>query len=318
MANIAIVTSTSFGANNAAAFNAGFGSSTGGQQPQTTPFPSDGNYDLQYLKGRVRAAANTTPDLIVTAGGLITAQAAAAELTRATDPKFIFLSGYELSGPNKPPKLAGGVNMNNPGEDTERKRLLQNGNPKPPFNVPSGKIYLVVNSNAPMAGNDANPANWPPPKVAHFFPNRNPTTNTNDNKASNHFVAEFHSLAQQNPTPEGLVISADPYFRLWRTALIIALADQLPVPVCYPFQDFIDAIDNIQPSRPNRANSVALDLPPLNNPANANDPSTAYFQLGKQAGRFVADNSDVQIVTWEASNKAWSAPKPYGVQPKKS
>ena len=213
MATIAIVTSTTFGSDNAACFKSGLSSSLGGN-PQPTilpPFQSpNGSYDLATLQPLIRSAVNNNPgpDLIVTAGGLPTAMAAAAELTHPNDPKFIFLIGDALGG--NPTALAGGVNMNNPSEDTARKKLLTD----PPFNVAPGKLYLVVNSNinaSPMSHNDAH--NWPPAKVAKFF---NGVPNPPDPTAT--FNTEFTNLKNSNPTPEGLVISADPYFRLWRTA----------------------------------------------------------------------------------------------------
>ncbi len=295
MPNIAIVTSISFGGNNAACFNAGLASTFGGPT-QITTFSSNGDYDPNKLRCLTRSAANSGPDLIVTAGGLVTAVAAAAELTTA-DPKFVFLSGAALPGP-KPPALAGGVNINNASEDVARKQVLTGR----PFNVPSGHIYLVVNNNSPL--NDG--AGWPPAKVARFF-NNAPNPPTNDPNTGVHFIAEFQALAQQNPTPGGLVVSADPYFRLWRTAFTVALAAVLPVPVCYAYQDFIDAI-NALPNTPNINNSRALDLPNLNNPANPNDPNTAYFQLGKQAGRFLAGTADMKVVKWDAGNNTWLAP----------
>jgi hypothetical protein len=186
--------------------------------------------------------------------------------------------------------------MNNPGGDNARKKLLTD----PPFSVNPGKIYLVVNSNSPMSGNDAN--NWPPAKVAKFFHN---VPNPADPTAA--FNNEFTTLKNSTPTPEGLVISADPYFRLWRTAFTAALGSILPVKVCYPFQDFIDAINN-QPKKPNIGNSKPLDQPKLNNPNNSSDESTAYFQLGKQAGRFLAGTANVRVVKWDHINKEWSQP----------
>jgi hypothetical protein len=222
--------------------------------------------------------------------------AAAEELTHLNDPKFIFLTGDALGG--NPTALAGGVNMNNPGEDTARKKLLTGHNP--PFNVDPGELYLVVNNNSPMSHNDAN--NWPPAKVAKFF---NGVPNPPDPTAA--FDTEFTNLKKSTPTPKGLVISADPYFRLWRTAFTAALGSILPVPVCYPFQDYIDAINN-QPNKPNIGNSKALDQPKLNNPNDSSDVSTAYFQLGKQTGRFLAGTANVKVVKWDAANSAWSQP----------
>jgi hypothetical protein len=172
--------------------------------------------------------------------------------------------------------------------------------------TPPGKIYLIVNYNAPMSGKDS--LNWPPAKVAKFFDGRqNPPTNTRDATANNNFIAEFKTLAQQTPRPEGLVVHADPYFRLWRTAFVIALADQLPVPVCYPYNDYISAVNSLH-RKLNINNSIALDEPPLNNPNNDSDPLTAYFQLGKQVGRYLAGTANVKVVTWDPGNKSWSAP----------
>jgi hypothetical protein len=295
MATVAIVTSISFGSDNEACFKKGLLAILGTLPTILPPFEARGDYNL--LRTLVTSAArnNPKPDLIVTAGGLVTADAASKVLGQ-TDPKFIFLSGDMLSVAH-PTALAGGVNMNCPGEDQVRRKKLTD----PPFSVPTGKIYLVVNSNALMSDNDA--TGWPSAKVARFFKGIPNPDNTN----VNNFVAEFKALAQNNPRPEGLVISADSYFRLWRTAFTAALGTTLPVPVCSPFQDFIDAINN-QSTKPNIANSISLDLPKLNNPTNDDDPNTAYFQLGKQAGRFLANATDVKVVAWDAATSKWLPP----------
>jgi hypothetical protein len=215
--------------------------------------------------------------------------AAQKELTRANDPKYIYLTGDDPGAPTA--ATAGGVNMDNPGGDQARKDAITHGNP--PFNVNSGKIYLIVNYNSLMTGKDAH--NWPPAKVATFFDHTaNPLDPT---QALN---TEFTNLRNRTPAPEGLVISADPYFRLWRTAFTAALGNILPVPVCYPFQDFIDAINN-QAGQPNINNSLALDKPKLNNAANYGDPDTAYFRLGARAATFLATNANVGIVKWTGS-----------------
>jgi hypothetical protein len=101
------------------------------------------------------------------------------------------------------------------------------------------------------------------------------------------------------------VISADPYFRLWRTAFTTALGNILPVPVCYPFQDFKDAI---QPNQPNYDNSAVLDLPQLNDPNDSSNSETAYYKLGWQAGRYLAGTANVRVVTWDWQNRVWGAP----------
>jgi hypothetical protein len=312
MANIAIVTSTSFGGCNEACFRAGLASSLG-EQPQPTllePFQSYGNYNTNDLRELIRSAVNhdPTPDLIVAAGGLEMAQAAALEL-QGQDPKFVFLSGDALG--ENPVALAGGVNMNVPGEDTTRQTLLKETYP----HVQDTSMYLVVNNNSPMWPNDAK--NWPASRIARFFCDvANPTNNKQSIEADNHFIAEFHKLAQRKPTPTGLVISVDPYFRYWRTAFVIALAEKLPIPVCYPFQDFVDASDKTA----NKSNSIALNKPPLNNSSDAGDQTTAYFQLGKQAGKFIAGTGDVGVVRWNGSewelqSDSWGSGKAAAVNP---
>ena len=84
----------------------------------------------------------------------------------------------------------------------------------------------------------------------------------------------------------------------YRTAFTIALAAKLPVPICYAFQDFVDVATS------NKGNSIALNKPPLNNSRDPNDQTTAYFQLGKQVGKFFAGITDVGVVTWRGSE--WS------------
>jgi hypothetical protein len=294
MTNIAIVTSTSFGGSNKDCFKAGLASALSSQHQPTIldPFESDGSYsDLRQL---VRKAVNNNPrpDLIVAAGGLEMAQAAAWEL-QEQDPKFIFMSNDALEG--RAVALAGGANINAPGEDAARKALLKSKYP----NVQDASMYLVVNNNSPMWPNDAK--NWPPARVARFFDGvPNPRKNEQTTDADNHFIAEFDQLAQRKPTPTGLVISADPYFRYWRTAFAIALAEKIPVPVCYPFQEFVD----VSARTANKGNSIALDKPPLNNSSDPGDQTTAYFQLGRQVGKFVAGTADVGVVTWNGSE--WS------------
>lgn len=294
MANIAIVTSTAFGGSNVACFQAGLTSSLGGRPKPAIhgPFQSCGNYDVTDLRARVRSAVNSIPrpDLIV-ATGLEMARAAALELQEQDDPKFVFLSGDALG--EKPIALAGGVNINAPGEDDARKTLLKGRYP----DIRDASMYLVVNDNSPMWRNDAR--NWPPERIARFFEAApNPPGNAQTFDADNHFIAEFNKLAQRTPTPTGLVIGVDPYFLYYRTAFTIALAAKLPIPVCYPFQDFVDVATS------NKANSIALNKPPLNNSSDPSDQTTAYFQLGKQVGKFVAGIADVGVVTWNGSE--WS------------
>jgi hypothetical protein len=293
MANIAIVSSTEFGGSNQACFEAGLASCLGGKSKPTIlgSFQSKGNYDVTVLREWIRTAVknNPRPDLIVAAGGLEMAQAAASEL-QEQDPKFIYLSNDALEG--NPAAFAGGVNLNAPGADHARKTLLK----KTYSSVQDASMYLVVNNNSPMSPNDAK--DWPSDRVARFFDGvANPLR-----KAGDQFKVEFAKLAQRRPAPTGLVISADPHFFYWRTAFTNAVAEKLPVPVCYPFQDFVDTATG------NKDNSIALDNPPLNNSSDASDQTTAYFQLGKQVGRFISGIADVGVLTWDGSE--WKLPPP--------
>jgi hypothetical protein len=307
MAYIAIVSSTAFGGGNKACFQAGLASCLNGEAEPIIckPFQSLGNYTDTDLRELVRSAVKSSPrpDLIVTAGSLEMAQAAASEL-REDDPKFIFLGGDELEG--EPVALAGGVNMNGPSTDEVRKTLLKNIH----SSVEDASMYLVVNNNSPWWRKDAK--NWPESRVAKFFDGiDNPPSNNRTKDADNHFIAQFDKLAQRKPTPTGLVISADPYFSYWRKAFTIAVAEKLSIPVCYPFQDFVDASADTR----NKANSVALNKPYLNNSSDDSNETavylklgaTAYFQLGKQVGRFIGGIADVGVVTWDGSE--WRLPE---------
>ena len=95
-------------------------------------------------------------------------------------------------------------------------------------------------------------------------------------------------------------------FCYWRKAFTIAVAEKLSIPVCYPFQDFVDASADTH----NKAKSVALNKPYLNNSSDDSDETTAYlklgatayFQLGKQVGRFIGGMADVGVATWDGSS----------------
>jgi hypothetical protein len=305
MANIVIVAATGFGKNNELCFLAGLASCSG-WEPKPGELPrvqSKGNCSLAYLRERVKQAKDSKPDLIVTVEGLAMAQAAALEL-QEDDPKFISLSDHALGW--KPIALAGGVNMNTSAGDEARKTLL-----KSTFaTVRDESIYLVVNNNSPSLPNQTK--YWPPRMVARFFHDKENPPKAISDENENHFIAEFETLAKKKPRPTGLVIAADPYFWYFRTAFTTAVANSMAIPVCYPFQDFVDACEKTG----NRDNSIAWNKPPLNNASNSGDEATAFFQLGKQVGKFLAGTEDVGVVTWSGSN--WELqpdlipPKPTG------
>jgi len=277
---VALVTSIAFGANDAACFNSGFNSSI----PPDLIFPAKGNYS--DLKNKVAAAVATNPDLIVAAGGLVTAEAVTAFLGAASTPKFIYLAGDIPPGNN--PACAGGVDINNPGELQERKKKLTTAYPQ----IDSANIYMVYNFNNPMKGEG-----WTGFLAPFFASGGNPVDPTlalND--------TEFPNLSAQTPKPSGLIISGDPYFRYWRSAFTLALGTILPIPVCYPYQDYLTAIT---PNGPNINNSIAFDGPRLNNHANPADNETAYYMLGLQAARFASGTMNVGVEKWDPSTHKW-------------
>jgi hypothetical protein len=305
MQNIAIVSSTVFGGSSRKCFEAGLASGLSGQipPPPLELFEAEGVYDVATLRKLIRFAADKEPrpDVIVSVGGLVTAQAAALEL-QEQDPKFVFLSGDALVGASA--AVAGGVNMNSPRQDDARRALLK----RKYSTVQDESTYLVVNSNDPMWPKDAR--HWPSSNVVRFFHgSSNPLKNIPSTDESNHFINEFRDLAQRVPAPTGLAVSADGYFVYFRTAFTIALAEQLPIPVCYPFQEFIDASSKTS----NKDKSVALNSPLLSNPNDDNDETSAYFQLGKQVAGFLTSKQGVGVVAWSGS--AWLLDAAVGATP---
>jgi hypothetical protein len=306
MTAIAIIHSGTFGADNQTCFSAGLSAGLG-----ASPMPSIATKDAQgiyrNIRGLIRQAITQTPslDLIVTAGGLIVANAAEAELTQGTDPQFVFLSG--VIPPSAGPKNSGGASLNVPVENMNRRNLLTSR----PTPVPSGNIYLVVNNNAAIR--DLEIAGWT--NVARFFASGpSPDDNTNDTASTNNFIAEFRTLAGMSPTPLGLVISPSPYFRHWRSAFTKALAHVLPVPVCYPFQDFVVAAGATNPG-----NNMSLNRPFLSRPNTASAAeiaNTAYYRLGLKAGTFLARKTattprpNVGKVQWDGTNPGSWVPVP--------
>jgi hypothetical protein len=297
MTTIAVVTAITFGGNLQTCFEAGLNASAGHSVTIPHVFEAKGDYGVLTLQTLVQYAASTKPDLIVTAGGLPAAMAAANTLDPQTDPQFVYLSGILLNTTNT--CNSGGVNQNVPMQNQARKSTLTGRVADPT------RIWLVVNNNNTIFSN-AEIAAWGKASVQEFFQGSptNPPTNTNDNTNNNHFIQEFQALASMATPPLGLVISPDPYFRHWRTAFTIALDDQLPVPVCYPYHEFVDAA---APTG-NHGNSISLDEPALARGAGPTPlTDTAYYQLGLKAGQFLTAKASghpkqfVGVTTWNGT-----------------
>jgi hypothetical protein len=295
---IAIVTSITFDGHPRSSFEAGLRDSGAHGATIAPPYEAHGNYGLlNYL---VQNAASIHPDLIVTAGGFVAANAAASMLNQANgDPQFVYLSGVLLNTNN--PCNSGGVNQNIPIVNQARRDALI------AKKVDPARVWLVVNNNNPISSTEI--AAWGNANHHSFFSGApNHPFNAPDTSRNNSFIDEFKALAAKPQPPLGLVISPDPYFRHFRTAFVTALADQLPVPVCYSYEDFCTAAAGTS----NTANSVSLDQPRLYREAGTRAPdiaATAYYQLGYKAGQFLIAKASghprqfVGVTTWNGS--AW-------------
>lgn len=288
---VAIVHSTAYGDNNKDCFDAGI-NATGAAQVQTSDFPARGNY--AQLQQKVTDALAVNPDLIVAAGGVIAANAAAAVLSHTTDKPYIFLTG-DLSVTNVGPTNVGGVDLNCSAGNPARLTLL--GTTFPGLNL--ANVYLVVNNNAPMSGHEVQ--QWQQAGNNHFkifFQNSaNPPEN-----AANPFGAEVAALAASNPRPSGLVISADPCFRYHRAKLAQAIRANgtlNAVRVCYPFREFADNGSHCSLDRPQ------LSLPVASSAA-AEITATAYYQLGRKAGTYLNTQQNAGVVKWDFTQNNWA------------
>jgi hypothetical protein len=200
----------------------------------------------------------------------------------------------DLSVTNVGPTNAGGVDLNCSAENSARLALL--GTTFPGLNL--SNVYLVVNSNAPMSGREAQ--QWMSAGnnfVKIFFQG---TANPPDN-ATNPFGTEITALATSHPTPSGLVISADPYFRHHRKELSTAIranATLSTVPVCYPFHEFTDTGPHCSLNKPQLSVPVATSTAP-------DIKGTAYYQLGFEAGKYLVTGKHVGGVKWDVAQKKW-------------
>lgn len=281
------------------------GLSDEGWEKQTAPGKQKVNIKVQsagkkyggsFGHGEIRdkAKLHGDVDLIVAAGGLVSAEGSKSALTGKNIP-FVYLVGRIPPGGISSPKCAGGVNLDMAARNPDRvAKLLQD------FPVDEDGLYLVVNANAAMAGSEAD--DWRASQndnVAEFFAGE-------DNKEAK-FEDWVEVLGASDPLPTGVVVSSDPFFRLFRTDFTAALA-QLGIPVCYPFKEFVEVA-------PAQSQKTCLDKPQLsvNNVADPDLADTGYYQLGRKAGQVLNQLRlnpgnplpKVGAVSWDGN--AWSA-----------
>jgi hypothetical protein len=294
MAKIAIVSSIGYGGDIQSCFKSGVVDG-GLAAPTIKPFPAQGDYS--NVNTQVQNAIADNPDLIVTAGGVIAANAAAAVLNAANSKRYIYLAGIVPSaiGPTK----KGGVILNTPAQNGARLQQLTG-------HCDLTKVYLVVNDNNPMeAGANSEAAQWANMgnnNVARFFAGIANPTAANVVQVLTQAVT---ALAASNPTPSGLVISADPVFRLFRTELRKAFRANntlKAVPICYPFKEYAD----------NSGHGFVLNKPQVSvhvaSSTKSDIQDTGYYQLGLKAGRYLSQGGDQDqgTATWDANQNKWN------------
>jgi len=253
--------------------------------PVTIPGAGEvgGNYNGTYKHDSLKQAIKNlgTVDIVVAAGGLVSAMAASEQL--ASDNAFIFMAG-SLPASGTITHSAGGVVLNTIAQNDDRRTKML---PALKPGIDTSNVFLVQNYNSEMTQLEKN-AWFNPENVFPFFNQRN---NSPD------FSMDIKTLGMKNPS--GLVVSADPYFRMYRK-LFTKQLKTLNIPVCYPFKEFVDEAP---------AGSVCNWLGPtlgidlIANPAPTQTEimATAGWQLGKKVASFLTNPTSVGNVQWDGT-----------------
>jgi hypothetical protein len=244
-----------------------------------------GQYGGTFGQDGIAAAIKKlgTVDLVVAAGGNISAQAAAD-----ANVKFLFLIGV------MPPNgfgagALGGVNLDTASQGQHQARINA-------FTsiADKSKIYLVQNYNSAMADQEAK--TWQGLKagpIIQFFKAGNPSLK-NPADVKDAIAASINNIPAD---AQGIVISADPLFRdlKVRGHLAKACSNLKGVSVCYPFKDYVA-------SHP----GATWLGPPLASTNSAEIKNTAYYGLGVKTGKYLNGNGgNVGTSTWDGTNNRW-------------
>jgi hypothetical protein len=308
---IGIVHSTDFDGTLAQCFIYGLGVAGWAEQPTGTQKKVEikakkvvqGKYGYGHptdLEDAVKGHLPGGVDLIVAAGGIAAATAAASALV-GTQVPFVCLIGRMPETGIPPANNSGGVNLDTPGQNKQRVTELTTHFYNPPIDPTN--VYLVVNANSQMTKQEVVDWNAAVNQNVMMFFEAAPNDNTNDN-----FLNYVKELATTSPKPSGLVISSDPYFRYDGNPALLtrALADELNIPVCYPFQEFKDAAPAAS-----KSNSIVYG-PQLStsNSDQAEIAKTAYYQLGYKAGNVLKNRTaskPVPVLGYEKwVNSVWT------------
>jgi hypothetical protein len=246
-----------------------------------------GTYGNRDIISAIRGLGNV--DLVIATGGNMSA-VAAHDAHGTGSPPFVFLIGVMPGDLNSIAGNKGGVILDTPTQNQLRIVKLKTKYPT----IDVTKIYLVQNANSTMGGAEATA--WlklGAGRVSKFFSGDNP--DPDDSKAVQ--AAIDNSLTGLTGA-EGLVISADPFFRDARIITkFTAALKTLGIPVCYPLKDYFD----LDPKDQNR---VWLGAP-LDSTDPAEIPNTAYYKLGMKAGSYLTSPGDVGKIKWDAQNNMW-------------
>lgn len=240
--------------------------------------------------------------LIVAAGGLTTQAAAFEELQGGLIP-FVYLAGH--FPPSLPLPLPAGAKAPPPGlycgvvlniselHAGAADALAKKGATK-------AGIWLVENGNSDMAALECSDWQRDVNNNCFFFFNDPKIDNPDPSTARSTYLNEVLKLKAQNPTPTGVVVSSDPYFRTTAPDFAFAMTTLMPgVPVCYPFADF----------SPSGSNILLTNAPVLSTPT-ATDANNAYFQLGKRAADVLNNSTDATpMPASKLTSKMWDGSK---------
>jgi hypothetical protein len=246
-------------------------------------------------------------DMIVAAGGLMTAIAVAKSLN-AIGPAnlpFVYLIGRSPTAADSNAAdffqsrfKSGGVDQNIPALNEQSFQQLKN---KSGNVVTVDNVGLIVNDNNAMSN----------PEVALWTANGHKPSfvyqvqGENDKQVS----MLFQKIKSASPQPAGIVVSSDPYLRSvgpdFDTSLRDANGGNFSGWVCYPYQEYLDQ------DPPANNQSIKSDFTPPLATDDPTDQKSAYYQLGLKAGAVLdalvanpGTKPDVGILTWNGSSWA--------------
>jgi hypothetical protein len=244
-------------------------------------------------------------DMIVAAGGLITAIAVAkaVDAVGPTNFPFIYLIGRSpLASENDAAAFfssqhkSGGIDQNIPAQNEQSFQQMKN---KSHNVVTADTVGLIVNDNNAMTQPEVDLWTANGHKGSFVFR----VQGENDKQMS----LLFQKIKQASPQPAGIVVSSDPYFRSvgpeFDTSLRDASGGNFAGWVCYPYQEYLDQ------DPPANNQSIKSDYTPPLATDDPTDQKSAYYQLGIKAGMVLdalvanpGSKPDVGILTWNGSN----------------